>query len=160
MNKQQQHLAWHETLELHELVAFQSIGVMKLKKILPDVTNPSLQALYTQTIQAMQANLKELIAFYPKAPSPQNRHTKDPDSGFYAGDLLALAKTLVRNYAIAITETATPYLRDVFVKQLNSAIKLHAQAFQFMYENQMYPSYNLDQLLKNDVALAQKAISL
>lgn len=26
------HLAWHETLDLHELVAFQTIGLMKLKK--------------------------------------------------------------------------------------------------------------------------------
>lgn len=46
---------------------------------------------------------------------------------FYAGDLLGLAKTSVRNYAIAITETATPRLREVLTRQINSAIQLHAQ---------------------------------
>lgn len=62
------HLAWHETLDMHELVAFQTIGLIKLKR---------------------------------------------------AGDLLGMAKTLVRNYAIAITETATPKLREVLQKQIN-----------------------------------------
>lgn len=32
LHQQPQHLAWHETLEIHELVAFQSISLMKLKK--------------------------------------------------------------------------------------------------------------------------------
>ncbi|GGA41946.1 hypothetical protein GCM10007416_13590 [Kroppenstedtia guangzhouensis] len=51
-----QRLAWHETLEWHELVAFQSGGLMRLKKI------------YMVFIQGLTANLKELMAFYPAAP--------------------------------------------------------------------------------------------
>jgi spore coat protein F len=34
------HLAWHETLELHELVAAQSNALMKLKKAYPKVKIP------------------------------------------------------------------------------------------------------------------------
>lgn len=30
-------LAWHETLEMHELVAFQSNGLIKLKKMIREV---------------------------------------------------------------------------------------------------------------------------
>ncbi|SDH49037.1 spore coat protein F [Alteribacillus bidgolensis] len=72
-------------------------------------------------------------------------------TGFYAGDLLGLAKTTVRNYAIAITETATSQLRKVLKRQLNSAIDLHARVFRFMYQRSYYPSYNLEKLLQNDV---------
>ncbi len=39
-NPSTHYLAWHETLEIHELVAFQSIGLMKLKKAYPKVTDP------------------------------------------------------------------------------------------------------------------------
>ena len=42
-------------------------------------------------------------------------------------EICLLAKTSVRNYAIAITETATPRLREVLTRQINSAIQLHAQ---------------------------------
>jgi spore coat protein F len=161
MHNQQQHLAWHETLDMHELVAFQSIGLIKCKKAVKEVKDPALKTLYTQAIQSLENNLKELLNFYPQAPNPEYRQAKeDPDTAFYAGNLLGLAKTTVRYYAIAITETATPQLRQVLVKQLNAAIQLHANVFNFMYERSYYPSYNLQQLLANDVNLAKKALSL
>jgi spore coat protein F len=152
-------LAWHETLELHELVAFQSNGLVMLKKTIAEVNDPSLRNLYSQTIQAIQSNLQELIAFYPQAPV-KHRHTKDPETGFFAGSLLGLSKTMVRNYAIAITETATPQLRQILVNQMNTAIQLHANVFYFMYERSYYPSYNLEQLLSNDLQLAKTALSI
>jgi spore coat protein F len=73
--------------------------------------------------------------------------------------LLGLGKTSVRNYAIAITETATPELRMVLVKQLNGAIKMHEQVYNFMYAKGLYPSYDLEKLLQNDVKNAHKALS-
>lgn len=60
---------------------------------------------------------------------------------------------LARNYGDA-------KLREVFVKQLNNAIALHAKVFNFMYERGWYPAYNLNQLLANDVKNANKAINL
>jgi spore coat protein F len=152
-------LAWHETLELHELVVFQSVGLFQLKKLIKDVKDPALRTLYAHTIQSLESNLHELLQFYTEAPRDERMHMMD-DTGFYAGNLLSLAKTMVRNYAIAITETATPALREVLVKQINMAIMLHAQVYYYMYERGYYPSYNLDQLLTNDVSLANKALRM
>ncbi|HDR4733445.1 TPA: spore coat protein CotF [Bacillus cereus] len=151
-------LAWHETLELHELVAFQANGLIKLKKSVRNVPDQALQSLYIKAINAIQNNLQELVQFYPYAPGFQSQHRDD--TGFYAGDLLGLAKTSVRNYAIAITETATPRLREVLTRQINGAIQLHAQVFNFMYERGYYPAYDLKELLKNDVQNVQKAIQM
>lgn len=155
-----QTLAWHETLDMHELVAFQANGLIKLKRSINEIRDPMLRNLYAQTIRALETNLRELIAFYPRAPVPHARQQKDLETGFFAGDLLGLAKTLVRNYAIAITETATPELRHTLTRHINSAIQLHAQVFYFMYERSYYPSYNLHQLLANDLKNAQLALSL
>jgi len=43
-------LAWHKTLEMHELVAFQSIGLMKLKIGLNNIQDSNLQRIYLQTM--------------------------------------------------------------------------------------------------------------
>ncbi|WP_077617620.1 spore coat protein [Bacillus sinesaloumensis] len=158
-DQRQKTLAWHETLELHELVAFQSIGLMKLKDAIGKVKEKELKELYRQTIRDLEANLNELMAFYKMAPrSEVDERRLDPV--FYAGDLLAFAKTSVRNYAIAITETATPQLRNVFSKHLQKAIECHARVFNYMYKHGYYPSYDFEKLLANDVTLARKALSM
>ncbi len=93
------------------------------------------------------------------APHPgHSSNYRDGDLPFYAGDVLALFKTGVRNYAIAITETATPALRAVLKKHLNNAVDMHAAIYSYMYQNGYYPSYDLNKLLKNDVNLANKAL--
>ena len=66
-------------------------------------------------------------------------------TAFYAGQLLGFTKTAVRSYAIGITETATPQVRETLQKQLNAAITI----FNFMLERGLY-----------DVAMANKALSL
>lgn len=159
-NPRPQHLAYHETLELHELVAFQSIGLSKVKEIYPKITDPALKELYKQAINGLSTNICELLEFYPSAPTRSNQDSdRNYNLPFYAGDLLALFKTAVRNYAIAITETATPALRNVLVKQLGNAIDLHAKAYYYMYERNYYPSYDLGQLLQNDINLANMALN-
>ena len=47
-------LAWHETLEIHELVSFQSIGLMKLKMGLNNIQDQNLQRIYLQTIEDLK----------------------------------------------------------------------------------------------------------
>ncbi|NJI53766.1 spore coat protein CotF [Bacillus subtilis] len=153
-------LAWHETLEMHELVAFQSNGLIKLKKMISEVKDPQLRQLYNVSIQGVEQNLRELLPFFPQAPHREDEEEERADNPFYSGDLLGFAKTSVRSYAIAITETATPQLRNVLVKQLNAAIQLHAQVYRYMYQHGYYPSYNLSELLKNDVRNANRAISM
>ena len=164
------HLAWHETLELHELVASQANALMKLKKAYPKIKDPILKTLYKQMINSLTQNLMELLQFYPLTPEV-NRTEEDTEDDMYdeeirddasalaAGDLLGLAKSSVKNYATAITETATPSLRKVFKKQLNGAIDNHAKIFNYLYERGLYPAYDFNKILQNDVNTAKKALS-
>ena len=132
-------LAWHETLEMHELVDFQSIGLMKLKIGLNNIQDSNLQTIYLQTIEELEMNLNELLQFYPSAPHPGESSEYRITDSFLAGDLLAFAKAAVRNYAVAITETATPALRAVLKKQLNLAVNCHERIYSYMYANGLYP---------------------
>ncbi|GIO37435.1 spore coat protein F [Paenibacillus antibioticophila] len=159
--KQHPHLAWHETLELHELVAFQSNFLMGFKMNIGSVHDPELKNLYAEAIKSLEQNLTELLPYYQIAPVVGARKMDGNDAtAFYALHLLIFAKTAVRNYAIAITETATPNLRNLLQKQLNSAIKLHGEVYHFMYKNGLYPSYNLNELLMNDQKNAKLALNL
>ncbi|MGE7603386.1 spore coat protein [Peribacillus sp. NPDC097675] len=164
------HLAWHETLELHELVASQANALMKLKKAYPEIKDPILKTLYKQMIDSLTQNLMELLQFYPLTPDVNRTEavieveiheegTRDDASALAAGDLLGLAKSSIKNYATALTETATPSLRKVFKKHLNSAIDNHAKIFHYLYERGLYPAYDFNKVLKNDVNLANKALS-
>lgn len=155
------HLAWHETLELHELVTFQSVGLMKLKKAVRKISDHELKELYLFSIQSLENNLRELLHFYPTAPRVKSEHhMATGDLFFYAGDLLMLAKTSVRNLAAAITETATPALRQILSKQLMAAVQWHGKVFYYMYKRGLYPAYHLDQLLAGDVKHATKALNM
>ncbi|WP_078547559.1 spore coat protein [Litchfieldia alkalitelluris] len=159
VDQRQNTLAYHETLEMHELVAFQANGLMKFKKSIGMVKCSTLKGIYRRVIGDLEANLNELLAFYPMTP----RYSDNPaemEKGFYAGDLLGFLKASVRNYAIAITETATPELKNVLVNQMQKAIKAHSLVFNYMYQRGFYPAYNLNQLLNNDVVLAKKALSM
>jgi spore coat protein F len=153
-------LAWHESLELHELVAFQSIGLMKLKMGLKKIQDATLRGVYQQTIKEIEMSLQELLQFYPSAPHPGPSSEYRITDSFLAGDLLVFAKTTVRNYGVAITETATPALRKVLKKQLNTAIDSHERIFNYMYGKGLYPSYDLNKLLQHDVELAKNALSM
>lgn len=128
--------------------------------VLNNVKNPQLHALYQEAIKSIENNLKELLQYYPLAPEGTRNDGNTDMTAFYAGLLLGFAKTAVRSYAIGITETATPQLRETLQKQLNAAIQLHGKVFNFMLERGLYPAYDLPKLLSNDVATANKAISL
>ncbi|MDG5788016.1 spore coat protein [Evansella sp. AB-P1] len=155
----EEHLAWHETLEIHELVAFQSVGLIKLKKGIDNVRDAELRGIYKNAIEGITTNLMELLVFYPDMPREEAERAEPAFSdSFFAGDLLALAKMTVRNYGIAITEAATPEVRKVLQKHLNNAIDLHGKIFNYMYKNSNYPAYNLEKLLNNDIQLARKAL--
>ena len=152
-------LAYHETLELHELVAFQSNALLGLKMKVKDVSDQELKNLYVTVIKVMERYIKELLQFFPRAPQREEEERDRQETGFYAGNLLGLTKNLIRNYAIAITETATPVLKKTLTNQLNGFIDLHSQIFNYMAKHDMYPAYNLSALIKNDVNNANKALA-
>lgn len=155
-------LAWHETLEIHELVASQANGLMRLKMSIKKINDPQLRSIYQNAIKNMEMNLQELIQFYPSAPVPPQRedHADRQTSALHAGELLGLSKALVRNYALAITETATPVLRKTLTNHLLKAIKGHEAIFNYMYSKGLYPAYDLERLLRNDLQNAQRALSM
>lgn len=158
--EKQKTLAWHETLEIHELTAFKSVGLMKLKQGIKHITDHRLRSIYQRKINVLESGLRELLELYPAAPKPGDSSEYRVDHAFYAGDLLAFSKAEVRNTAIALTETATPYLREMLTRHLNDAIKGHGEIFRYMYDHGLYPYYHLRELLQNDVQLAQKALSM
>ncbi|MCP8969597.1 spore coat protein [Ectobacillus ponti] len=154
-------LAWHETLELGELIASQAHCLAKFKMVLPQIQDPELRSLYEFSIGALQGNLQELLGFLSSVePARGGDMMPSITDSFYAGDLLGAAKTAVRNYAIAITETATPELREIFLKQLNAAVRWHEKVFTYMAQRGLYPAYDLGKLLQVDVTLAQNAINM
>jgi spore coat protein F len=154
------HLAWHETLELHELVAFQASQLVSFKKKFPSLQDPVLRTLYAEAISALTQHIQELLQYYPHAPTMERNGEIVELPGAESGQLLGFAKTAIRNYALAITETATPQLRETFQRHLFNAIGLHARVFGFMYERGYYPAYDLQQLLNNDVRNARIALML
>jgi spore coat protein F len=160
-NSHPESLAWHETLELHELVMFQSNSLMQFKKAIGKVMDQELQNLYKQAIKGIESNLQELLPYYSYGPYPEAPwDMRDDESAFFSGSLLGFAKTSVRSYAIAISETATPSLHRTFNRQLQRAIDLHYKVFWYMYQRGYYPSYDLSQLRANDVKTAQKALQM
>lgn len=155
------HLAWHETMELHELVAFQSTGLMKMKDCIKDIKDKELRSIYDHTIKELEKNLRELLQFYSiTARAEDETDFRNLGAGFYSAELLSFSKAAVKNYAAAITETATPELRETFEKQLEGAIETHSKVFSYMYKKGFYPAYDLEKLLQNDVKNAQKALKM
>ncbi|MCM3733916.1 spore coat protein [Fictibacillus nanhaiensis] len=77
-----------------------------------------------------------------------------------ATDFLLSAKAAVRNYAVAITETATPEVRKILKKQLETAIDTHEKIAQYMIDNEMYHAYDLKEQINHDIKKADNALDL
>lgn len=117
---------------------------MKFKKAYPKIKDPILKTIYKQTIDTLTQNIMELLQFYPLTPKTHRDEdeSRDDASAAVAGELLGFAKSSIKSYAPAITETATPSLRKVFKKHLNGAIDTHAKIFNYLYERNLYPASN------------------
>jgi similar to spore coat protein len=77
-----------------------------------------------------------------------------------AMDLLMSAKTAIKLYAVAATESATPELRTTFEKHLFEAIELHGQATAYAMQKGFYHPYNVAEQLQLDQRNAQTAVSI
>lgn len=75
-----------------------------------------------------------------------------------ATDLLISIKSEVRNLAAAITETATPELREVLRDQLNTAIKTHDKISKYMVSKGFYHPHDLKEQIQVDLQTAQTAL--
>ncbi|WP_342564931.1 spore coat protein [Paenibacillus sp. FSL R7-0345] len=77
-----------------------------------------------------------------------------------ATDMLLSAKTAVRTYAIALTETATPKVHKVLKAQLDTAIETHQKIAAYMIENEMYHPYDITEQVEHDLKKAETALEL
>ncbi|WP_138416788.1 spore coat protein [Aquibacillus sediminis] len=77
-----------------------------------------------------------------------------------ATDILVAAKAEIKNYAVAITETSTPEIRNVLTKQLEDAISFHEQIANYMIENGFYYPKDAAKQLQLDMETAQKALNI
>ncbi|MCM3358280.1 MULTISPECIES: spore coat protein [unclassified Psychrobacillus] len=77
-----------------------------------------------------------------------------------ATDLLITSKAAVRNLATAITETATPSVKKLLRRELDTAIDTHDKIAQYMIKNEMYHAYDLNEQMEHDLEKADIALNL
>ena len=77
-----------------------------------------------------------------------------------ATDFLVTAKAAVRNLAVAITETATPEVKILLRRELDTAIDTHDKIAQYMIKNEMYHAYNIEEQVGHDLKKADVALEL
>lgn len=77
-----------------------------------------------------------------------------------ATDLLVSAKSAVRNYSIALTETTSQEVRAVLRKQLSDAITAHETISNYMMKKGYYNAYDLQEQYKVDMQTTDTALNL
>ena len=82
------------------------------------------------------------------------------DDQTIATDLLLSAKSGVRSLAVAITETATPEIKKLLKKELETAIDLHDKIAQYMIEKEMYHAYDIKEQVSQDLKNAKEAMKI
>lgn len=65
--------------------------------------------------------------------------------------LMLNAKNAVRSYAIALSESATPEVRDLITAQLNSAVERHEEITKLMIQKGWFHPVNLEKQFQMDL---------
>ncbi|MDS1030585.1 spore coat protein [Bacillota bacterium LX-D] len=77
-----------------------------------------------------------------------------------ATDFLISAKAGVRNYAAALSETATPEVREVLRRQLNAAIETHEKITNYMIDKGYYHVLNPQEQIQVDMKAADTVLNI
>jgi similar to spore coat protein len=77
-----------------------------------------------------------------------------------ATDLLLSAKTGIQNYAVALTETASPEIKAVLRKHLDEAVAAHEQITAYMVQNGFYHPYDIREQARIDIKNAETSINI
>ncbi len=77
-----------------------------------------------------------------------------------ATDFLLAAKTSVRNYAVAISETTTPEVREVLRRHLDVAIDTHESILRHMMNKGYYHVHDPQEQIRVDMQTADTALNL
>ncbi|PZE22148.1 spore coat protein [Paenibacillus xerothermodurans] len=76
-----------------------------------------------------------------------------------ATDLLFATKTGIINDARALSEAATPEVRQVLKNHLNESIHFHARVFTYMVNKGWYNPYNAEDQIKMDMKYSETALN-
>jgi similar to spore coat protein len=63
---EQESLAWHETMETHEVLNFKTIGLLRSKLMQGLCFDNDLKALMEKDVQQSIKDVNELLTFYKK----------------------------------------------------------------------------------------------
>lgn len=77
-----------------------------------------------------------------------------------ATDFLLSAKTAVKNYAVALSESASPQVREALRRQLDVAIGTHERIANYMMAKGYYHAYNPQEQLQVDMKAADTVLNL
>ncbi|MDF2685823.1 MAG: coat protein [Clostridia bacterium] len=77
-----------------------------------------------------------------------------------ATDFLLDVKNGIKNYAAALSETATPEVRNVLKKHLDAAIFTHEKIIAYMMDKGYYHAYNLQEQIKIDLEASNTVMEL
>jgi similar to spore coat protein len=77
-----------------------------------------------------------------------------------ATDFLLAAKTGIKTYALALTESATPEVKTVLRQHLSEAIATHEKITNYMMQKGYYHPYNVSEQIQLDVANIQTALNI
>ncbi|WP_078551783.1 spore coat protein [Bacillus alkalicellulosilyticus] len=77
-----------------------------------------------------------------------------------ATDFLISAKSAVRNLSFALTDAATPEVREALRQQLNDSIEIHENISQYMMKKSYYHPNNISEQLKVDLQASHTALTL
>lgn len=77
-----------------------------------------------------------------------------------ATDFLLAAKNGVKNYALALTESSTPQVRNVLKKHLDDAVNTHEKISVYMQQKGYYNAYDPKEQIKKDIEAANIVLGL
>jgi similar to spore coat protein len=77
-----------------------------------------------------------------------------------ATDFLLAAKTGIRNYSVAITETASPEIKAALRQQLGDAIATHETITNYMIKKGYYHPYDPQEQFTVDMQVTETALNL
>jgi similar to spore coat protein len=77
-----------------------------------------------------------------------------------ATDILMAAKSEIKNYALAITETATPEVRNTLKQHLEDAIEFHKQISAYMIDKEFYNPHDTSKQLQVDMKTSETALTI
>jgi similar to spore coat protein len=77
-----------------------------------------------------------------------------------AMDFLIAAKTGIKTYAVALTESATPEIKTVLAKHLEEAVLTHETIANYMMQKGYYHPYDPNQQIQLDLTNMQNALNI